>query len=116
MSFFLPHSDEWNKLSVVIQPSTNTIRLALAVAADIFWGPDLPVRRSEPQTRQKVLVDASDWSPHFFEEYVASISQLLEEVTRREGECSKFSDRRHWFIVKSFLWTSFQRGVLLLQW
>lgn len=30
-------SEEWNNLSVVTLHSTNTIRLAIAVAADIFW-------------------------------------------------------------------------------
>jgi hypothetical protein len=114
MIFF--HSNEWNSLSVVNQPSTNTIRMAIAVAADIFWGPDLPVRRTERPLIRQSLVDASDWQPDFFAEYISGISQLLEEVTRRGGECSSYSDKQQWFIVKTFLWTSFQRGVLLLQW
>lgn len=34
------YDEEWNTLSVVTRPSTNTIHLALAIETDIFWVQD----------------------------------------------------------------------------
>ncbi|CZR52823.1 uncharacterized protein PAC_02700 [Phialocephala subalpina] len=110
-------SDEWNNLSVIKHPSTNTIRLALAIAADGFWGPELPLRpKNSSQLDQLVPTDKNDWDSFSFQDYIAGISQLLEEVTQLQEESVVASDRHHWFIVKSFLWNSFQRGTLLLLW
>jgi hypothetical protein len=61
-------------------------------------------------------MNSNDWDPGILEDYVNGISQLLEEVAQLSGECSDEAQQRQWFIVKSFLWTSFQRGTMLLLW
>ncbi|KAF8851732.1 hypothetical protein BDZ45DRAFT_140526 [Acephala macrosclerotiorum] len=110
-------SDGWNNLSIVSHPSTNTVRLAIAIAADGYWGPELPLRPQSAMFKENLVpVERNGWDSQPFQDYVTGISQLLEEVTRLQEECVAASDRRYWFIVKSFLWTSFQRGTLLLLW
>ena len=58
------------------------------------------------------------WSIENLVRYTNIVAELLETVTRILDETSpdNYDRDARWFTVKSFLWSSWQRPVLLIQW
>jgi hypothetical protein len=115
------YSFDWHKLSVVSMLSTNTIRLALSIAADIFGGPELPLRRTVDRNpfivgKHELRLKNHDWHDDQFGSYLHGTIELLEEVTRLQSTSGSAPEKKDWFIVKSFLWCSIQRGTQLVLW
>jgi hypothetical protein len=105
-------SINWNNWPIVTNMSTNTVRMALAMSCDSFWGPERPPSRPGGH----YLRDLDDWHPDEFYRYVNTISELLEEVTCQLAVCNSQTGRESWFAIKSFLWVSWQRSTMLLLW
>ncbi|KAF8864012.1 hypothetical protein BDZ45DRAFT_614759 [Acephala macrosclerotiorum] len=111
-------SEKWNDLAVVSKLDTNTIRLALALSCDRFWGPERP-RIRHSNTEGVAFHPLDDWDSGGIQYYVDSIAEMLEQVTFRLAECINEEDRKAaqaWFTVHCFLWASLQRSIMLLFW
>jgi hypothetical protein len=85
----------WENLKVTTLIDRNTIRLALFIA----------VHRSESST----TVPHADLTL----DYVNMVAELFEtaDVLSDSEPCK--TTRRHWFLIKAFLWTTWHRSVLL---
>ncbi|KAL6874818.1 hypothetical protein J3F83DRAFT_519359 [Trichoderma novae-zelandiae] len=93
----------WEDLEPVWSVSA-PVRMALAIAAT--WD-----RSPEADPREK------EW--HQFREYLDSVSELIDAASYEYDKASSSDNRPHawrWFIVKSYLWSAWQRCVALHYW
>lgn len=85
-SNFQLFSEKWNDLAVISKLDSNTIRLALALSCDRFWGPERP-RIRHSNTEGVVFHPLDDWESGGMQYYVNTVAEMLEETTFRLAEC-----------------------------
>ena len=83
----------WDRLQVVTQVSTHVIRLALQI----------------------ILLGNKNYSDPF-RDYVDTIAELLEGATKQLQVANGTKEEGSWLIVQAFLWTSWQRSMMLYYW
>lgn len=83
-----PIAVQWNTLQVAVHVSSNIIRCALIVTMI--------------STGNSVLT-----------EFIDSIAELLEVASRLSSEAENDLMKQRWFIVRAFLWTSWQRCTMI---
>jgi hypothetical protein len=94
--------------------STNTIRLAIAMACDVWWGGiPAPVRL---QGNAHYVPDLDDWFAEGFNEFLDTVVKFFQGTSEFLEGCGDSRERQGWFLVKAFLWSSWQRCVMLVFW
>lgn len=79
-----PWKPSWDTLKAAAFLSTNVIRTALAVV-----------------------------TYHLFDEYLNCVAELLDAASRLSEKAESELDRQRWFIVRAFIWASWQRSQML---
>jgi hypothetical protein len=85
---------QWDKLQVVKCVSENIVGMALIIARGVGETP----------------------TPRNLRRLIDTIGQLLEEAAQLSAQAKTQQDKCGWFIVRAFLWTSWQRATMLLFW
>jgi hypothetical protein len=102
----------WNALEVVCSVDTNLLRIVLnfcSVDGD-FRMPDQGLDRFPHLTLEEV------WSVDVLRKYVDTVAELLEAVVSMSGLEYDPEKKKNWFLVKAYLWTSWQRSVMVFFW
>ncbi|KAI9771959.1 MAG: hypothetical protein M1839_002592 [Geoglossum umbratile] len=85
-----PRDTPWEQLQVVVSLSTNVIRLALLV-----------------------VTAGETWWAGIIREYTDTIAELLETSSELSAMAEGRANRQAWLVVRAFLWSSWQRSVML---
>jgi hypothetical protein len=84
------------------------------MACDVWWVGNKAVVQSSDQGIY--VPDHDDWFAEGFNEFLNTLSELFHSASQFLDGCKDPKGRERWFLVKAFLYSSWQRCVMLVFW